>query len=123
MSKRFEFAVIGAGLIGSAAAKYIATNNNNVILIGPKEPETKINHNGIFGSHYDEGRITRIADIDTTWAYLAKKSIKKYDSITACFKRAEHFVAISYNALSTFKSSKEKSVLQNLTSFSLERSF
>ena len=49
--------------------------------------------------------------------------IKKYDSITACFKRAEHFVAISYNALSTFKPSKEKSVLQNLTSFSLERSF
>ena len=81
MSKRFEFAVIGAGLIGSAAAKYIATNNNNVILIGPEEPETKINHNGIFGSHYDEGRITRIADTDTTWAYLAKKSIKKYDSI------------------------------------------
>jgi len=30
MSKRFEFAVIGAGLIGSAAAKYIATNNSNV---------------------------------------------------------------------------------------------
>ena len=37
--------------------------------------------------------------------------------------RAEHFVNISYNALSIFNSSKEKSVLQNLTSFSLERSF
>jgi len=49
--------------------------------------------------------------------------IKKYDSISDCFKRAEHFVNISYNALSIFNSSKEKSILQNLTSFSLERSF
>ena len=52
-----------------------------------------------------------------------QKLIKKYNSIDSCFKRAEHFVNISYNALSIFNSSKEKSVLQNLTSFSLERSF
>ncbi len=49
--------------------------------------------------------------------------IKKYDSINACFKRAEHFVNISYNALNIFKPSREKSILQNLTSYSLERSF
>jgi len=49
--------------------------------------------------------------------------IKKYDSINYCFKRAEHFVNISYNALNIFKPSKEKSILQNLTSYSLERSF
>jgi len=49
--------------------------------------------------------------------------IKKYDSISDCFKRAEHFVNISYNALNIFNPSKEKSILQNLTSFSLERSF
>jgi octaprenyl-diphosphate synthase len=49
--------------------------------------------------------------------------IKKYDSISDCFNRADHFVNISYNALNTFNPSKEKSILQNLTSFSLERSF
>jgi len=49
--------------------------------------------------------------------------IKKYDSISDCFKRAEHFVNISYNALNIFNPSKEKTILQNLTSFSLERSF
>ena len=81
MQKIYSYAIIGAGLIGSAAAKYIATNNNNVILIGPKEPENKLDHNGIFASHYDEGRITRISDSDTTWAYLAKKSILNYNSI------------------------------------------
>ena len=49
--------------------------------------------------------------------------IKKYNSIDACFKRAEHFVNISYNSLNIFDPSKEKTILQNLTSFSLERSF
>jgi len=49
--------------------------------------------------------------------------IKKYNSIDSCFRRAEHFVNISYNALNIFNSSREKTILQNLTSFSLERSF
>ena len=48
---------------------------------------------------------------------------KKYNSIDSCFRLAEHFVNISYNALNIFNSSKEKTILQNLTSFSLERSF
>ena len=48
--------------------------------------------------------------------------IKKYDSINSCFERAKHFINISYNALNIFNPSKEKTILQNLTSFSLERS-
>tara|TARA_B100000686_G_scaffold339525_1_gene413733 strand:+ start:116 stop:1129 length:1014 start_codon:yes stop_codon:yes gene_type:complete len=52
-----------------------------------------------------------------------QKLIKKYNSINLCFKRAEHFVNISYNALNIFSPSKEKTALQNLTSYSLERSF
>jgi len=49
--------------------------------------------------------------------------IKKYNCIDSCFKRAEHFVNISYNTLNIFNASREKTILQNLTSFSLERSF
>jgi len=49
--------------------------------------------------------------------------IKKYNSINSCFRRAEHFVNISYNALNIFNPSKEKTILQSLTSFSLERTF
>jgi len=49
--------------------------------------------------------------------------IKKYKTIDSCFKRAEHFVNISYNALNIFNPSIEKTILQNLTSFSLERNF
>jgi len=49
--------------------------------------------------------------------------MKKYNSINSCFIRAEYFVNISCNALNIFNPSKEKTILQNLTSYSLERSF
>ena len=55
--------------------------------------------------------------------YEIQKLIKKYNSIDLCFERAEHFVNISFNALNIFNPSKEKTILQKLTSFSLERSF
>ena len=81
--KTFEFAIIGAGLTGSAAAKYICETETNTVLIGPSEPKDKVNHKGIYGSHYDEGRITRISDSHYGWSYLAKKSIENYDLITS----------------------------------------
>ena len=52
-----------------------------------------------------------------------KKLIEKYNSISSCFERAKHFVNISYNALNIFSPSNEKTILQNLSFFSLERSF
>ena len=62
--------------------------------------------------------------IRSKWEFNETQNlIKKYNSIDLCFERAEHFVNISYNALNIFNSSKEKSILRNLTSFSLERSF
>ncbi len=51
------------------------------------------------------------------------KLIKKYKALDATFKRAEYFVNVSYDALGIFDSSEEKSILQNLTGFSLNRSF
>ena len=81
MKKRYSYAIIGAGLTGSAAAKYLLEKHKDVILIGPGEPVDKSNHNGIYGSHYDEGRITRISDSEYGWSYLAKKSIENYNQI------------------------------------------
>ena len=49
--------------------------------------------------------------------------INKYKAVQATFKRAEHFVNLSYDALAIFPDSEEKKVLQNLTGFSLNRSF
>jgi octaprenyl-diphosphate synthase len=49
--------------------------------------------------------------------------INKYKAVQVSFKRAEYFVNVSYDALGIFKDSKEKKILQNLTGFSLNRSF
>ena len=51
------------------------------------------------------------------------KLISKYKIISKCYKKAEHFINLASNSLSIFKNSKEKKNLENLTSFSLERSF
>ena len=49
--------------------------------------------------------------------------INKYKAVQESFKRAEHFVNVSYNSLGLFQHSEEKKVLQNLTEFSLNRSY
>ena len=49
--------------------------------------------------------------------------INKYKAVEASLKRAEYFVNVSYDALGIFQDSKDKKILQNLTGFSLNRSF
>jgi octaprenyl-diphosphate synthase len=49
--------------------------------------------------------------------------IKEYNVIKECYKKAEHFINLASNSLTVFKDSEEKKVLENLTSFSLERNF
>tara|TARA_B110001454_G_scaffold172565_1_gene163624 strand:+ start:113 stop:1126 length:1014 start_codon:yes stop_codon:yes gene_type:complete len=49
--------------------------------------------------------------------------INKYSAVKESLKRAEYFVNISNGALGIFEDSKEKKILQNLTEFSLNRSF
>tara|TARA_A100001015_G_scaffold14952_1_gene17485 strand:+ start:512 stop:790 length:279 start_codon:yes stop_codon:yes gene_type:complete len=49
--------------------------------------------------------------------------INKYKAIEASLKRAEYFVSVSHDSLGIFSDNEEKKILQNLTSFSLNRSF
>ena len=49
--------------------------------------------------------------------------ILKYKIIEQCYKKAEHFISLASSSLSIFPDSEEKRVLENLTTFSLERSF
>jgi len=49
--------------------------------------------------------------------------ISKYKIINQCYKKAEYFINLSSNSLSIFEDSEEKRVLENLTTFSLERSY
>ena len=49
--------------------------------------------------------------------------INKYKAVEATFKKAEYFVNVSFDALAIFPDTEDKRILQNLTSFSLNRSF
>ncbi len=49
--------------------------------------------------------------------------INKYKAVHESLKRAEYFVNVSHGALEVFENSNEKKILQNLTDFSLNRSF
>jgi sarcosine oxidase len=70
-------------MIGAAAAKYLAQAGREVVVIGPDEPAERDSHEGVFGSHYDEGRITRALDADPFWSEVSRASIARYRDIEA----------------------------------------
>lgn len=75
--------VIGRGLIGSAAARHLSALTDGVALLGPDEPADRAAHKGVFASHYDEGRMTRVVDPDPAWSITARRSIDRYAEIEA----------------------------------------
>lgn len=77
----FDFIVIGRGLIGSAAARYLTGSGATVALIGPEEPADPASHDGVFSSHYDNSRIVRRTTRDMQWANLAQRSLRAYGEI------------------------------------------
>jgi sarcosine oxidase len=82
---RYDIAVIGLGLIGSAALRALSERGPGlrVLGVGPAEPSDWSSHAGPFASHYDHARITRVTDPDHIWASLARRSIDAYPTIEA----------------------------------------
>ncbi|MBR9764499.1 MAG: FAD-dependent oxidoreductase [Rhodobacteraceae bacterium] len=78
-----HIAVIGAGMIGAAAARHLATMGHQVTLVGPAEPADAATWQGPFGSHFDEGRITRQLDPWPFWSQASRASIARYRDLEA----------------------------------------
>jgi len=76
----YDSIIIGAGLIGSAAAKYISEAERNVAFIGPDE-EKVLNEKIVFASHYDNSRVQRAFGNDAVSTLLNLQSARQYDSI------------------------------------------
>ncbi|MEM6940000.1 MAG: FAD-dependent oxidoreductase [Pseudomonadota bacterium] len=79
----YKIAVVGRGLIGSAAGRHLAESTDGIVVIGPDEPEARAGHDGVFASHYDEGRMTRHVDPTEAWSITAGQSIKRYRDLEA----------------------------------------
>jgi sarcosine oxidase len=75
----YSTAVVGAGMIGSSAARWAAElePGGRVVLLGHGEGD------GLPGAWADEGRITRAFDLRASWRGLAMESIQRYRDIEA----------------------------------------
>ena len=91
----FDIAVVGAGLFGSAAARYLSQDGEGIALIGPREPADRRAHRGVFASHHDASRLIRIVDPDLVWATLARRSIAQFRALEARSGR-EFFREVGY---------------------------
>ena len=84
----YDLVVVGAGLVGSAAARHAVcgwrASRGRIALVGPTEaPRDQWGEREAYGAHHDEGRITRCTDPDPTWAVLAQRSIARYGEIAS----------------------------------------
>jgi sarcosine oxidase len=79
----YDVAVVGLGLIGSAAFRHLVDMGVRTVGIGPSEPANLRDRERVFASHYDEGRITRIVDPLPFWAAAGRRSIDAYADLEA----------------------------------------
>ena len=87
--KTFDVIIVGKGLMGAAAARHLATQGANIVVIGPDEP-TDLNKATVFSSHYDQGRLQRIVGRNEVWTRLNIESTQAYPFWKA--KRAFSFI-------------------------------
>ncbi|MFF0950512.1 NAD(P)/FAD-dependent oxidoreductase [Rhizobium leguminosarum] len=83
MAIDFRFIIIGRGMMGAAAARHLSSMADGIALIGPREPEERKAHHGVFASHYDEARITRTFDGNLAWGTFAARALDRYREIEA----------------------------------------
>lgn len=79
--QQYQYIVIGNGLMGSAAARYLSQWSDSVALIGPGEPADHSSHSGVFSSHYDEGRLAHKHSQDPIWAVISREAVRAYPEL------------------------------------------
>ena len=79
----FEYIVVGNGLFGSAAARHLTNFSQSVAVIGPDEPQDQTNHDGVFASHYDQRRLTRLIGRSKLWVDITRIAVDNYRHLEA----------------------------------------
>lgn len=76
----YDYLIVGKGLIGSAAGKYLSYSSKQVAIVGPDEP-FDFSTSQVFASHYDNTRVQRCVGKDSIWTRLNIESIQQYDQL------------------------------------------
>lgn len=80
----YDFLVVGKGLMGAAATRYLSQVSRNVAVIGPDEPANHETHTGIYGAHYDQARIiSQIINREPIWASLSHTTLTQMSMLEA----------------------------------------
>ena len=79
----FETIVVGNGLIGSAAGRYLSQLGEHVAIIGQAEPFDEMTHEGVFASHYDQRRLTHVTGRGGQWTTVKRNAVADYRALEA----------------------------------------
>ena len=74
----FEYVVVGNGMFGSAAARYLSQECDAVGVFGPGEPDDELTHDGVYASHYDERRLVRVLGRSKLRSEIGQMAMAKY---------------------------------------------
>ena len=64
-----------------SAARHLAAAREDVVVVGPEEPESWSEHEGAFASHYDEGRQFELASSEKVLVRLARDSVRGFQQV------------------------------------------
>ncbi|MDG2908913.1 MAG: FAD-binding oxidoreductase [Acidimicrobiales bacterium] len=78
-----DVAVVGRGMLGSPCARRLAEAGCSVLLVGQGEPVDRRSHDGVFASHHDDTRITRVIDPDPLRAWLGHRALDDFRRLEA----------------------------------------
>ena len=70
----FDVAVIGGGIMGAPAARFLAEAGMRVAVVASPEPDDPAVHDGPFGAHYDVSRLTWLSHSDPVETDLSVRS-------------------------------------------------
>ncbi len=70
----FDVVVVGGGMIGASASRHLAESGLEVAVVAPPEPADPAGHNGPFGAHYDEARLSRSLYAGEVEAELSRRA-------------------------------------------------
>lgn len=76
-----DVAVVGKGIVGSAAARHLSAAGLGVVLVGPDEPADRRAYRGPLAGHHDAGRLVRHTERGLLWATLADRAMRQFPGL------------------------------------------